>query len=47
MEIITREGEKINRYTPSDTESPTSGNRGKRVGTAYQLENGEIIYIPE
>ena len=47
MEIITREGEKINRYTPSDTESPTSGNQGKRVGTAYQLENGEIIYIPE
>ena len=47
MEIITREGEKINRYTPSDTESPTTGNRGKRVGTAYQLENGEIIYIPE
>lgn len=21
--------------------------RGKRVGTAYQLENGEIIYVPE
>ena len=23
------------------------GNKGKRVGVAYQLENGEIIYVPE
>ncbi|MBD3321813.1 MAG: DUF2149 domain-containing protein, partial [Chitinivibrionales bacterium] len=21
--------------------------KGKKVGTAYQLDNGEIIYIPE
>ncbi|MBO5455793.1 MAG: DUF2149 domain-containing protein [Muribaculaceae bacterium] len=46
MEIITKEGEKINRYTPSDSEN-SSGNKGKRVGTAYQLENGDIIYVPE
>lgn len=46
MEIITKEGEKINRYTPSDDNS-ASGDRGKRVGTAYQLENGDIIYVPE
>ena len=25
----------------------TSGKRGKKVGVAYQLENGEIIYVPE
>lgn len=46
MEIITKEGEKINRYTPSDDTDNTSG-KGKRVGTAYQLENGDIIYVPE
>ena len=46
MEIITKEGEKINRYTPSET-SNASGKRGKKVGVAYELENGEIIYVPE
>lgn len=46
MEIITKEGGKINKYVPSDTKN-TSQKRGKRVGTAYQLENGEIIYVPE
>lgn len=47
MEIITKEGNEVKKYTPSDSESPTSGSKGRRVGTAYQLENGEIIYIPE
>ena len=46
MEIITKEGGKINKYVPSDSNN-TSQKRGKRVGVAYQLENGEIIYIPE
>ena len=46
MEIITKEGEKINRYTPSEDNSESS-NRGKRVGIAYELENGDIIYVPE
>ena len=47
MEIITKEGEKINRYTPSEDQEKKSGNRGKKVGIAYELENGEIIYVPE
>lgn len=47
MEIITKEGEKINRYTPSEDQDPKSGKRGKKVGIAYELENGEIIYVPE
>ena len=47
MEIITKEGEKINRYTPSENQDEASGSRGKRVGIAYELENGEIIYVPE
>lgn len=47
MVIITKEGEKINRYTPSEDQSSKSGNKGKKVGIAYELENGEIIYVPE
>ncbi|PXY02092.1 hypothetical protein DF185_05455 [Marinifilum breve] len=46
MEIITKKGEKIETYKASD-EQKSSGNKGKRVGTAYQMENGEIIYIPD
>lgn len=46
MEIIVKEGHKIDKYTPSDDQGQ-SGRRGKRVGTAYELENGEIIYVPE
>ncbi|MDR0658080.1 MAG: DUF2149 domain-containing protein [Mediterranea sp.] len=46
MEIITKEGDKINRYTPSENQEQT-GKRGKKVGIAYELENGEIIYVPE
>ena len=47
MEIITKEGEKINRYTPSEDQDPQSGRRGRQVGVAYELENGAIIYGPE
>lgn len=46
MEIITKEGKKINRYTPSEDQS-SHDKRGKRIGIAYELENGEIIYVPE
>ncbi|MDR2010479.1 MAG: DUF2149 domain-containing protein [Bacteroidales bacterium] len=47
MEIITKEGHKINKYTPSDDQSSSSQKKGRKVGIAYELENGEIIYIPE
>ncbi len=46
MEIITKKGEKIEKYKPSEN-TEKSGSRGKKVGVAYQLESGEIIYIPE
>lgn len=46
MEIITKEGVKINRYTPSE-DNDKSSNKGKRVGVAYELEDGNIIYVPE
>ena len=47
MEIITKKGETIEKYTPSEDKSSSSDSRGKRVGTAYELGNGEIIYVPE
>lgn len=37
MEIITKEGQEIKKYTPSEDQK-TSGKRGKKVGVAYQLE---------
>jgi hypothetical protein len=48
MEIITKKGEEISKYKQNqNTQADPNQRRGKRVGTAYQLENGEIIYIPE
>lgn len=47
MEIITKKGQKIERYTPSEDQSQKSGAKGRKVGIAYQLESGEIIYVPE
>jgi hypothetical protein len=46
MVIITKKGEKIETYKASE-DKQAIGKKGKRVGTAYQLESGEIIYIPE
>jgi len=46
MEIITKKGNKIEKYKSSKEET-SSDSRGKRVGIAYQLDNGEIIYVPE
>lgn len=47
MEIITKQGKEITRYKSNDAQNQTTGKKGKRVGAAYELENGEIIYIPE
>lgn len=47
MQIISKEEGKIVRYTADPNSQKGIGNKGKRVGTAYQLENGEIIYLPE
>ena len=46
MEIITKQGEKITKYSASE-EQQASGQKGRKVGIAYELENGEIIYVPE
>ncbi|NCU31722.1 MAG: DUF2149 domain-containing protein [Candidatus Moranbacteria bacterium] len=44
MEIIVKKGKKIERY--KGTESSGEG-KGKKIGIAYELENGDIIYVPE
>lgn len=46
MQIVTKEAGKIVRYA-ADPNSQAVGSKGKRIGTAYQLENGEIVYLPE
>jgi hypothetical protein len=46
MEIITKKGEKITKYSASE-EQKSTGQKGRKVGVAYELENGEIIYVPE
>lgn len=44
MEIITRTGTKIERFTT--TPEQASG-RGQPIGTVYRLENGQIVWVPQ
>lgn len=44
MEIIVKKDNKVTRYK---SEESTGSGQGKKVGIAYELENGEIIYVPE
>ncbi len=44
MEIIVKKENKVTRYK---SEKSTGSGRGERVGIAYRLESGEIIYVPE
>jgi hypothetical protein len=45
MEIIVKKGQEISRYKAS--EKTQGSGKGRRVGTAFELENGQIIYVPE
>lgn len=47
MEIITKKGDEIEKYKPSEDNNESDNLRGKKVGVAYQLEDGQIIYVPE
>ena len=47
MEIITKEGKEINTYKATGQTTDGGGQQGRRLGTAYQLENGQIIYVPD
>lgn len=44
MELIVKEGEEIEVQEVTDTELE---GRGTRLGTAYRLEDGRVIYVPE
>lgn len=47
MEIITKKGNKIERYVSSENSEKEFGRKGRKIGTAYELDNGEIIYVPQ
>jgi hypothetical protein len=44
QEIIVKRGTEITAYRVSGT---TVGGQGERLGTAYRLANGQVIYVPE
>jgi hypothetical protein len=44
MEMIVKRGQKIERLRASDEQG---WGRGQRLGTAYRLESGEVVYVPE
>lgn len=46
MEIVVKKENKVTRYK-ADTENAEGTGKGVRVGTAYRLESGEVIYVPE
>jgi hypothetical protein len=43
-EIIVKKGTQINAYKVT---GKTAAGEGERLGTAYRLANGQIIYVPE
>lgn len=43
-EIIIKKGRTVETYKVGQQ---TGQGKGKRLGTAYQLDNGQMIYVPE
>ncbi len=44
MEIIRRQGEKLTHYRLS---RETLKGEGEKLGTAYRLKTGEVVYVPD
>lgn len=44
MEIIQKQGQKLTHYRA--THEQLTG-QGERLGIAYRLKNGEVVYVPE
>lgn len=44
MEIIVKKDNVITKYKSRET---AGEGKGRRVGIAYELDNGDIVYIPE
>jgi hypothetical protein len=43
-EILIKKGTKLEAYKVAEQDG---AGKGRRLGTAYQLSNGEMIYVPE
>ncbi len=44
MEVIRRHGEQLEHYRISEQ---TLGGEGEKLGTAYRLKSGEVVYVPD
>ncbi len=44
MEIIVKKGNEITQYKAAQGQGE---GQGRRIGIAYELDNGQIIYVPE
>jgi len=44
MEMIIKRGPKIEKLRAT---GETGQGKGKRLGTAYRMDNGEVLYVPE
>lgn len=44
MEIVVKDGRKIETYTSSDK---IGSGEGTRAGVAYRLKDGSFVYVPE
>jgi hypothetical protein len=44
MEIVVKKGREITQYKGSEA---AGQGKGRRIGIAYELEDGRIIYVPE
>lgn len=47
MEIIQKKGQTIETYKAGGQTTDGDGTRGRRLGTAYELDDGQIIYVPD
>lgn len=44
LETVSEQGNKLERFRAS---TETKGGDGERLGTAYRLKSGEVIYVPD
>lgn len=44
MEMIVKRGERIERLRASEARG---AGRGQRLGVAYRLESGQVVYVPD
>lgn len=44
MEIVTRDGQRIERYKG---EGQTGSGKGVRAGVAYRMADGSLVYVPD